>query len=100
MPVGYRRRELTDYSFGGTSTGSVGSVYVYLFISNTLPPMLYLRDRFDRVILHFLTYVPRLGPVTIAVRMVADNFYSTTVALALVCDVTRDFAGALRNRFS
>lgn len=52
--------------------------------------MLYLRDRFDRVILHFLTYVLRLGPVTIAVRMVADDFYLTIIAPALLCEAIRD----------
>lgn len=50
--------ELTDYSFGARRRGLLAnSKYVYLFISNTLPSMLYLHDKFDRVILYFLTCV-------------------------------------------
>lgn len=68
--------ELTDYSFGARDPlANQPSVSAY-FISTTLPPMHYLRDRLDRVILHFLTYVRRLGPVTIAVSMVAEDFFT------------------------
>lgn len=77
MAIGYTisARELTDYSFAGHVDGRRLTASAYLF-RYTLPPILYLRDRFNRIILHFLTCVPRLGPVTTAVGMVAESLFA------------------------
>lgn len=86
IPVGYRGGgggrgeggELTDYcSFGATSTAAAQGLLIYFKNVTTAMLYLYAIDSRARVILHFLTCVPRLGSVTTAVRMVAKDFFFT-----------------------